>query len=235
AEQKWGQHSGVTLLLPHGMEGQGPDHSSARPERFLALCAQDNMTVAMPTLPSNYFHLLRWQAHNPHHKPLIVFTPKSMLRLKAAASAASEFLTGGFRPVIGDTTVEPGQVRKVVITSGKFYYDLEAARTERGVTDTAIVRVERLYPLPVAELQEELGRYGEDVQFVWAQEEPANQGAWPFIAMNLVDHLQVVVGRSGGNARLRRVARPASSAPAVGSAKRHAAEQQALVEEVFSL
>ncbi|WP_033257406.1 multifunctional oxoglutarate decarboxylase/oxoglutarate dehydrogenase thiamine pyrophosphate-binding subunit/dihydrolipoyllysine-residue succinyltransferase subunit, partial [Kitasatospora phosalacinea] len=227
AEQKWGQHSGVTLLLPHGMEGQGPDHSSARPERFLALCAQDNMTVAMPTLPSNYFHLLRWQAHNPHHKPLIVFTPKSMLRLKAAASATAEFLTGGFRPVIGDSTVDPAQVRKVVITSGKFYYDLEAARTERGVTDTAIVRVERLYPLPVAELQEELARYGEDVQFVWAQEEPANQGAWPFIAMNLVDHLQVVIGRTGGNARLRRVARPASSAPAVGSAKRHAAEQQA--------
>ncbi|MFE1316704.1 multifunctional oxoglutarate decarboxylase/oxoglutarate dehydrogenase thiamine pyrophosphate-binding subunit/dihydrolipoyllysine-residue succinyltransferase subunit [Kitasatospora phosalacinea] len=234
AEQKWGQHSGVTLLLPHGMEGQGPDHSSARPERFLALCAQDNMTVAMPTLPSNYFHLLRWQAHNPHHKPLIVFTPKSMLRLKAAASATSEFLTGGFRPVIGDTTVDPAQVRKVVITSGKFYYDLEAARTERGTTDTAIVRVERLYPLPVAELQEELGRYGEDVQFVWAQEEPANQGAWPFIAMNLVDHLQVVIGRTGGNARLRRVARPASSAPAVGSAKRHAAEQQAVVDEVFA-
>ncbi|MEV4556036.1 multifunctional oxoglutarate decarboxylase/oxoglutarate dehydrogenase thiamine pyrophosphate-binding subunit/dihydrolipoyllysine-residue succinyltransferase subunit [Kitasatospora sp. NPDC049285] len=235
AEQKWGQHSGVTLLLPHGMEGQGPDHSSARPERFLQLCAQDNMTVAMPTLPSNYFHLLRWQAHNPHHKPLIVFTPKSMLRLKAAASATSEFLSGGFRPVIGDSTVDPAQVRKVVITSGKFYYDLEAARTERGVTDTAIVRVERLYPLPVAELQEELSRYGEGVQFIWAQEEPANQGAWPFIAMNLVDHLQVVIGRSANGARLRRVARPASSAPAVGSAKRHAAEQQALLDEVYAI
>ncbi|MFI9782474.1 multifunctional oxoglutarate decarboxylase/oxoglutarate dehydrogenase thiamine pyrophosphate-binding subunit/dihydrolipoyllysine-residue succinyltransferase subunit [Kitasatospora sp. NPDC051984] len=236
AEQKWGQHSGVTLLLPHGMEGQGPDHSSARPERFLALCAQDNMTVAMPTLPSNYFHLLRWQAHNPHHKPLVVFTPKSMLRLKAAASSSSEFMSGSFRPVIGDSTVDPAQVRKVVITSGKFYYDLEAARTERGVTDTAIVRVERLYPLPIAELQEELARYGEGVQFVWAQEEPANQGAWPFIAMNLVDHLQVVIGRSAnGGARLRRVARTASSAPAVGSAKRHAAEQAALVDEVFAL
>ncbi|MGW6918555.1 multifunctional oxoglutarate decarboxylase/oxoglutarate dehydrogenase thiamine pyrophosphate-binding subunit/dihydrolipoyllysine-residue succinyltransferase subunit [Kitasatospora sp. NPDC054939] len=235
AEQKWGQHSGVVLLLPHGYEGQGPDHSSARPERFLQLCAQNNMTVAMPTLPSNYFHLLRWQAHNPHHKPLVVFTPKSMLRLKAAASATEEFLSGSFRPVIGDSTVDPAQVRKVVITSGKFYYDLEAARTERGVTDTAIVRVERLYPLPVAELQEELARYGDNVQFVWAQEEPANQGAWPFIAMNLVDHLQVVIGRSAHGARLRRVARPASSAPAVGSAKRHAAEQQALVDEVYSL
>ncbi|KJK59820.1 multifunctional oxoglutarate decarboxylase/oxoglutarate dehydrogenase thiamine pyrophosphate-binding subunit/dihydrolipoyllysine-residue succinyltransferase subunit [Saccharothrix sp. ST-888] len=236
AEQKWGQHSGVTLLLPHGYEGQGPDHSSSRPERFLQLCAQNNMTVAMPTLPSNYFHLLRWQAHNPHHKPLVVFTPKSMLRLKAAASAASEFLSGSFRPVIGDSTVDPANVRKVVITAGKFYYDLEAARAERGVTDTAIVRVERLYPLPVAELQEELSRYGENVQFIWAQEEPANQGAWPFIAMNLVDHLQVVIGRSAnGGARLRRVARTASSAPAVGSAKRHAAEQQALLDEVFSL
>ncbi|MEV8094881.1 multifunctional oxoglutarate decarboxylase/oxoglutarate dehydrogenase thiamine pyrophosphate-binding subunit/dihydrolipoyllysine-residue succinyltransferase subunit, partial [Kitasatospora sp. NPDC085879] len=235
AEQKWGQHSGVTLLLPHGFEGQGPDHSSARPERFLQLCAQNNMTVAMPTSPSNYFHLLRWQAHNPHHKPLIVFTPKSMLRLKAAASAAAEFTSGSFRPVIGDSTVDPAQVRKVVITSGKFYYDLEAARTERGVTDTAVVRVERLYPLPISELQEELGRYGDNVQFIWAQEEPANQGAWPFIAMNLVDHLQVVIGRNANGARLRRVARPASSAPAVGSAKRHAAEQQAIVDEVFAI
>nr|BEK68118.1 multifunctional oxoglutarate decarboxylase/oxoglutarate dehydrogenase thiamine pyrophosphate-binding subunit/dihydrolipoyllysine-residue succinyltransferase subunit [Kitasatospora purpeofusca] len=235
AEQKWGQHSGVTLLLPHGYEGQGPDHSSARPERFLQMCAQDNMTVAMPTLPSNYFHLLRWQAHNPHHKPLIVFTPKSMLRLKAAASATEEFLSGSFRPVIGDTTVDPANVRKVVITAGKFYYDVEAARTERGVTDTAIVRVERLYPLPVAELQEELAKYGDDVQFVWAQEEPANQGAWPFIAMNLVDHLQVVIGRSADGPRLRRVARTASSAPAVGSAKRHGAEQQALLEEIFTI
>ena len=134
AEQKWGQTSGVTLLLPHGYEGQGPDHSSARPERFLQMCAQNNMTVAMPTLPSNYFHLLRWQVHNPHHKPLIVFTPKSMLRLKAAASKAEEFTTGGFRPVIGDPTVDaaarPEAVRKVVFSSGKVYYDLEAERRE---------------------------------------------------------------------------------------------------------
>ncbi|WP_034089926.1 multifunctional oxoglutarate decarboxylase/oxoglutarate dehydrogenase thiamine pyrophosphate-binding subunit/dihydrolipoyllysine-residue succinyltransferase subunit [Streptacidiphilus albus] len=235
AEMKWGQTSGVTLLLPHGYEGQGPDHSSARIERYLQMCADKNMTVAMPTLPSNYFHLLRWQVHNPHHKPLIVFTPKSMLRLKANASKVEEFTTGGFRPVIGDTTVDPAAVRKVVITSGKFYYDLEAARTERGITDTAIVRVERLYPLPIAELQEELQRYGNDVQYVWAQEEPANQGAWPFIALNLVDHLDVVVGRNANGSRLRRVARPSSSAPAVGSAKRHAVEQAQLVEDVFSI
>ncbi|TDU04241.1 2-oxoglutarate dehydrogenase E1 component [Streptomyces sp. 846.5] len=235
AEAKWGQTSGVTLLLPHGYEGQGPDHSSARIERFLQMCADNNMTVAQPTLPSNYFHLLRWQVHNPHHKPLIVFTPKSMLRLKAAASKAEEFTSGAFRPVIGDSTVDPANVRKVVITAGKFYYDLEAARTERGITDTALVRVERLYPLPIAELQDELQRYSGDVQYVWAQEEPANQGAWPFIALNLVDHLDVVVGRNANGSRLRRVARPASSAPAVGSAKRHAAEQSQLVEDVFGI
>ncbi|WP_377269423.1 multifunctional oxoglutarate decarboxylase/oxoglutarate dehydrogenase thiamine pyrophosphate-binding subunit/dihydrolipoyllysine-residue succinyltransferase subunit [Peterkaempfera sp. SMS 1(5)a] len=235
AEQKWGQTSGVTLLLPHGYEGQGPDHSSARPERFLQLCAQNNMTVAMPTLPSNYFHLLRWQVHNPHHKPLVVFTPKSMLRLKAAASATQEFLGGGFRPVIADDSVDPANVRKVVITAGKVYYDLAAARAERGITDTALVRIERLYPLPIAELQEALAPYGDNVQYVWAQEEPANQGAWPFIALNLIDHLDVVIGKNAGGGRLRRVARPASSAPAVGSAKRHQQEQQQLMEEVFSL
>ncbi|WP_037572952.1 multifunctional oxoglutarate decarboxylase/oxoglutarate dehydrogenase thiamine pyrophosphate-binding subunit/dihydrolipoyllysine-residue succinyltransferase subunit [Phaeacidiphilus oryzae] len=235
AEMKWGQTSGVTLLLPHGYEGQGPDHSSARIERFLQMCADQNMTVAMPTLPSNYFHLLRWQVHNPHHKPLIVFTPKSMLRLKANNDQLENFTSGGFRPVIGDTTVDPANVRKVVITAGKFYYDLAAAREDRGVTDTAIVRVERFYPLPIAELQEELARYGENVQYVWAQEEPANQGAWPFIALNLIDHLDVVVGRNANGSRLRRVARPSSSAPAVGSAKRHQEQQKALVEEVFSI
>jgi 2-oxoglutarate dehydrogenase E1 component len=235
AEMKWGQHSGVTLLLPHGYEGQGPDHSSARPERYLQLCADNNMTVAMPTLPSNYFHLLRWQVHNPHHKPLVIFTPKSMLRLKANSSKVEEFTSGGFRPVIGDSTVDPAQVRKVVITAGKFYYDLAAAREDRGVTDTAIVRVERFYPLPITELQEELARYGDNVQYVWAQEEPANQGAWPFIALNLVDHFDLVIGKKAGGSRLRRVARPAASSPAVGSAKVHQEQQKALVEEVFSI
>jgi 2-oxoglutarate dehydrogenase E1 component len=235
AEMKWGQNSGVTLLLPHGYEGQGPDHSSARIERFLQMCAEQNMTVAMPTLPSNYFHLLRWQVHNPHHKPLIVFTPKSMLRLKANNDRVENFTTGGFRPVIGDDSVDPANVRKVVITAGKFYYDLAAAREDHGANDTAIVRVERFYPLPIAELQEELAKYGENVQYVWAQEEPANQGAWPFIAMNLIDHLDVVVGRRANGSRLRRVARPSSSAPAVGSAKRHQEQQKALVDEVFSI
>ncbi|GAA2781046.1 multifunctional oxoglutarate decarboxylase/oxoglutarate dehydrogenase thiamine pyrophosphate-binding subunit/dihydrolipoyllysine-residue succinyltransferase subunit [Streptomyces showdoensis] len=234
AEQKWGQTSGVTLLLPHGYEGQGPDHSSARPERFLQMCAQDNMTVAMPTLPSNYFHLLRWQVHNPHHKPLIVFTPKSMLRLKAAASKVEEFTTGGFRPVIGDETVNPADVRKVVFCAGKVYYDLEAERQKRGDTETAIIRLERLYPLPGAELQAEIAKYPNAAKYIWAQEEPANQGAWPFIALNLIDHLDLAVGADiPAGERLRRISRPHSSSPAVGSAKRHQAEQAQLVSEVF--
>ncbi|MEU1011412.1 multifunctional oxoglutarate decarboxylase/oxoglutarate dehydrogenase thiamine pyrophosphate-binding subunit/dihydrolipoyllysine-residue succinyltransferase subunit [Streptomyces sp. NPDC088810] len=234
AEQKWGQTSGVTLLLPHGYEGQGPDHSSARPERFLQLCAQNNMTVAMPTLPSNYFHLLRWQVHNPHHKPLIVFTPKSMLRLKAAASKAEEFTNGQFRPVIGDSTVDPAAVRRVVFCAGKVYYDLEAERQKRGATDTAIIRIERLYPLPGAELQAEVNKYPNAEKYLWAQEEPANQGAWPFIALNLIDHLDLAVGADiPAGERLRRISRPHSSSPAVGSAKRHQAEQEQLVREVF--
>lgn len=236
SEQKWGQTSGVTLLLPHGYEGQGPDHSSARVERFLQLCAQNNMTVAMPTLPSNYFHLLRWQVHNPHHKPLIVFTPKSMLRLKAASSSADEFTSGSFRPVIGDDTVATDDVRKVVFCSGKVYYDLVAERTKRGANDTAIIRIERLYPLAGAELQAEIAKYSGAEKFVWAQEEPANQGAWPFIALNLIDHLDLAVGADiPARERLRRVSRSHSSSPAVGSAKRHQAEQAALVAEVFDI
>ncbi|MFH8452173.1 multifunctional oxoglutarate decarboxylase/oxoglutarate dehydrogenase thiamine pyrophosphate-binding subunit/dihydrolipoyllysine-residue succinyltransferase subunit [Streptomyces fungicidicus] len=234
AEQKWAQTSGVVLLLPHGYEGQGPDHSSARPERFLQLCAQNNMTVAMPTSPSNYFHLLRWQAHNPHHKPLVVFTPKSMLRLKAAAAKAEEFTTGQFRPVIGDASVDPAAVKKVVFTAGKVYYDLEAERQKRGATDTAIIRIERLYPLPGAELQAEIKKYPNAEKYLWAQEEPANQGAWPFIALNLIDHLDLAVGADvPHDERLRRISRPHSSSPAVGSAKRHQAEQEQLVREVF--
>ncbi|MET9820920.1 MULTISPECIES: multifunctional oxoglutarate decarboxylase/oxoglutarate dehydrogenase thiamine pyrophosphate-binding subunit/dihydrolipoyllysine-residue succinyltransferase subunit [Streptomyces] len=234
AEQKWNQTSGVTLLLPHGYEGQGPDHSSARPERFLQLCAQNNMTVAMPTLPSNYFHLLRWQVHNPHHKPLVVFTPKSMLRLKAAASKAEEFTTGQFRPVIGDESVDAAAVKKVVFCAGKVYYDLDAERKKRGLTDTAIIRIERLYPLPGAELQAEIAKYPNAEKYLWAQEEPANQGAWPFIALNLIDHLDLAVGADVPHGeRLRRISRPHGSSPAVGSAKRHQAEQEQLVREVF--
>ncbi len=226
-EQKWGQRSSVVLLLPHGYEGQGPDHSSARIERFLSLCAQDNMTVALPTTPANYFHLLRWQALSGRHKPLIVFTPKSLLRLKAATSAAADFTHGSFQPLIGEPAGFDGsRVRRVVLCTGKIYYDLAEHRDKTGATSTAIVRVERLYPIPGRELREELSRYPRDVELVWCQEEPENQGAWPRMALRLPD--DDLIGR-----KPRLVSLPASSAPAFGSAKVHAATHRELIEKAI--
>src|ERR1700723_3268135 len=218
-EQKWGQRSGVVLLLPHGYEGQGPDHSSARIERFLSLCAQDNMTLAYPTTPGNYFHLLRWQGLSSRRAPLVVFTPKSMLRLKAATSAVSDFTSGSFQPLIGSSASgDDAAVRRVLLCTGKIYYDLAARR--RAVQDesgrggeTAIVRVERLYPLPVSELCTELARYPHAESVTWVQEEPANMGAWPTMALKLPR----VLGREVGAISL-----PASSAPDAGSAAKHA-------------
>jgi multifunctional 2-oxoglutarate metabolism enzyme len=225
-EQKWGQRSGVVLLLPHGYEGQGPDHSSARIERFLSLCAQDNMTVALPSTPASYFHLLRWQALSDPVKPLVVFTPKSLLRLKAAVSKTTEFTSGHFAPVIPDAqSTDPAAIRRVLLCAGKVYYDLADHRTEVGATDTALIRVERLYPLPAAEIAAELARYPAATEVVWVQEEPANMGAWPFMAL----HLPQVIGRP-----ITQVSRPASSAPASGSAKAHAAEQAAVVGAAFA-
>ncbi|MDP9117713.1 MAG: multifunctional oxoglutarate decarboxylase/oxoglutarate dehydrogenase thiamine pyrophosphate-binding subunit/dihydrolipoyllysine-residue succinyltransferase subunit, partial [Actinomycetota bacterium] len=169
-EAKWGQRSAVTLLLPHGYEGQGPDHSTGRPERFLQLCAENNMTVAMCSSPANYFHLLRRQGLSPVRRPLIAFTPKSLLRLKSAVSAVDDFVTGGFQPVIGDQSADPSTVRRVLLCSGKVYYDLAAARQEQERADIAIVRVEQQYPLPVDELRRELSRFP-DAQLSWVQEE----------------------------------------------------------------
>ncbi|WP_305785312.1 multifunctional oxoglutarate decarboxylase/oxoglutarate dehydrogenase thiamine pyrophosphate-binding subunit/dihydrolipoyllysine-residue succinyltransferase subunit [Symbioplanes lichenis] len=226
-EVKWGQQSSLVLLLPHGMEGQGPDHSSGRPERFLQLCAQDNMRVANPTTPANYFHLLRRQALSAKRKPLVVFSPKSLLRHKLAVSPVNDFTTGTFQPILADagingTPLDAGSVKRVLLCSGKVYYDLFQARAERGVTDTAIIRMEQIYPLPVEELKAVLNQYPNAEDFAWVQEEPANQGAWSFVALNLLEHLEGV--------RLRRVSRPAAAAPAVGSAKMHEAEQAALIE-----
>jgi len=225
-EQKWGQRSGVVLLLPHGYEGQGPDHSSARVERFLTLCAQDNMTVAMPSTPASYFHLLRWQALSGRVKPLIVFTPKSMLRLKAAASAMSDFTTGSFAPVIGDApAAEPAAVSRIVLCSGKIYYDLAERRRQTGATDTALIRLERLYPRPTREIAAELAKYPASADVIWVQEEPANMGSWPHLALHLPNEL----GR-----RISLVSRPESSAPASGKAKAHVAEQAAILDAVFA-
>ncbi|HWB37680.1 MAG TPA: multifunctional oxoglutarate decarboxylase/oxoglutarate dehydrogenase thiamine pyrophosphate-binding subunit/dihydrolipoyllysine-residue succinyltransferase subunit, partial [Rugosimonospora sp.] len=220
-EVKWGQRNAVTLLLPHGSEGQGPDHSSGRPERYLQLCAEDNMRVVIPSTPANYFHLLRRQALSPKKKPLVVFTPKSLLRHKLCVSAVADFTTGGFQPVIGDA-IDPAGVTRVLLCSGKVYYDLVQARTERKITNTALVRLEQLYPLPIQEINATLAAYPDAVDFAWVQDEPANQGAWSFIALNLLEHLD--------NVSLRRISRPAAAAPAVGSAKLHEAEQEALIE-----
>jgi multifunctional 2-oxoglutarate metabolism enzyme len=227
-EQKWGQRSGLVLLLPHGYEGQGPDHSSARVERFLTLCAQDNMAVAMPTTPANYFHLLRWQALSERHRPLVIFTPKSMLRLKAAASPVADFTSGSFRPVIGDHAVpDPAAVQRVVLCSGKLYYDLAALRAERQLTGTALVRVERLYPFPGAEIAAELARYPAATDIIWAQEEPGNMGAWPTMALRLPG---IMAPR-----QVRPVALLPSSAPAPGSAVKHSAEHHAVVAAALGL
>ena len=224
-EQKWAQRSAVTLLLPHGYEGQGPDHSSARVERFLQLCAQDNMSIAMPSTPASYFHLLRWQAKSPLTRPLVVFTPKSLLRAKYATSAKADFTSGTFTSILGDKTVDPDGVKTVLLCSGKVYFDLEAERTKSGRNDVAIVRLERLYPLPSMTLPPELARFRNLSQVKWVQEEPANQGAWSFMAMNLP---QVI------NHPITGVTRAASSSPAVGSHHRHEVEQAALVAEAFS-
>jgi 2-oxoglutarate decarboxylase len=225
-EQKWGQRSSVVLLLPHGYEGQGPDHSSARVERFLSLCAQDNMTVAMPTTPANYFHLLRWQALSGRRKPMIVFTPKSMLRLKSATSTASEFTTGSFLPVLADPRpADPAGVRTVVLCVGKIYYDLADRRAAEGRDDIALIRVERLYPLPLGEILTELDRYPAEAEIAWVQEEPTNMGAWPIMALWLPDLLE---------RKIRLVAPPASSAPARGSSIAHAADHKAVIERALS-
>ena len=223
-EQKWGQRSSLTLLLPHGYEGQGPDHSSARPERYLQLCAQDNMVVAMPSTPASYFHLLRLQANATIVRPLVIFTPKSLLRSKHAVSNKAEFTTGHFHPMIPDPEHVGPQIRKVLMCSGKVYYDLVAHRAKHGIDDVAIIRFERLYPLPFRTLPPALEAYP-NAELAWVQEEPANQGAWSFIAMNLPE----VIHRP-----ITGISRPASSSPAVGTHQRHEAEQRAVVEQAFA-
>ncbi len=222
-EQKWAQRSAVTLLLPHGHEGQGPDHSSARVERFLQLCAQDNMTVAMPSTPASYFHLLRWQVFSRLTRPLVIFTPKSLLRAKHAVSSKEDFTSGTFQPILLDPEHEGANITKVLLCSGKVYYDLANYREENGLHDTAILRFERLYPIPFR-LPEVMERYP-NAEIRWVQEEPANQGAWSFIAMNAPGMI---------NRPVEGVARPPSSSPAVGTHQRHVIEQQAIVERAFA-
>ena len=232
AEQKWGQHSGLVLLLPHGLEGQGPDHSSARIERYLQLCAQDNMRVVQPSTPANHFHTLRDQARREPHRPLILISPKQMLRLKAAVSPVEDFISGGMQTVIGETDPEvlaaaaANKVDRVLLCSGRIYWDLLAHRQHAEDKHTAIVRLEQLYPLDEPALLEALAPFA-GAELVWVQDEPRNQGAWPWLALHLPD--SITAGRLP-----RVVARPEAAAPAVGTSAAHVAQQKLILNEAFA-
>ncbi len=228
SEDKWHRLSGLVLLLPHGMEGQGPEHSSARLERFLLLCAEDNMQVVNLTTPAQLFHCLRRQVIRPWRKPLIVMSPKSLLRHRRAISTMDELAEGAFQRIIpDDPAVDPSKVRRLVMCTGKIYYDLLERREQGEDSDIGILRVEQLYPLRASELQTRLAPYPKDVDLVWAQEEPWNMGAWYFMRARLPEIL-------GSEQPLRCIARPESASPATGSGASHKLEQQLLVDEVFS-
>jgi 2-oxoglutarate dehydrogenase E1 component len=234
AESKWGQPSGLVLLLPHGYEGQGPEHSSARIERFLQLCAEDNMQVVNASTPAQYFHLLRRQMHGGPdrrgiRKPLIIFTPKRMLRHPRATSSLGELVTGAFREVLDDPGgLELNRVTRVLLCSGQIYYDLVAAREDRKIANVAIVRLEQMYPFPADDVRDVLARYPETADIVWVQEEPRNMGAWRFV------HEQIQPILDPGARVIRYVGRAASASPATGSLKRHQQEAAELFDGAFS-
>ena len=222
AEEKWGQHSGLVMLLPHGYEGQGPEHSSARLERFLTLCAEGNMQVVYPTTPAQHFHALRRQMKNNPRKPLIVMTPKSLLRHPLAVSTIDELTHGRFEPVLGDRDITGGDARRVILTSGKVFYDLKTAR-DKAQANVPILRLEQFYPFPQPMIAAALKQYGSATEIVWVQEEPRNMGGWAFVHERLATLL-------GPNQQLRYVGRPIAAAPATGSHHRHEQQQHALVE-----
>jgi 2-oxoglutarate dehydrogenase E1 component len=233
-EAKWGRLCGLTLFLPHGQEGQGPEHSSARLERFLQLCAEQqpgdyNIQVCVPTTPAQAFHMIRRQMIRPYRKPLVVMTPKSLLRHKLATSALEDLSRGYFHSVIDEIdALDPAAVRRVVLCAGKVYYDLLGKRREHGIQDVALVRIEQLYPFPYEALKQVLQRFPAAVELVWCQEEPRNQGAW----YHLKHRLERVIGEQNG---LRYVGRSASPAPAVGYYSRHVKQQNALVADALDL
>ncbi|MFW2388282.1 MAG: 2-oxoglutarate dehydrogenase E1 component [Polyangiales bacterium] len=227
SEDKWQRLSGLVMLLPHGMEGQGPEHSSARLERFLLLCAEDNMQVVNLTTPAQLFHCLRRQVLRPWRKPLVVMSPKSLLRHRRAISTLDELAEGSFQRIIPDQpAIDPSKVRRLVLCTGKIYYDLLERREQREANDVGIMRIEQLYPLRASELQARLAPYPKDVDLVWVQEEPWNMGAWYFMRARLPEIL-------GNEQPLRCIARPESASPATGSGASHKLEQRLLIDEVF--
>jgi 2-oxoglutarate dehydrogenase E1 component len=223
---KWGQRSRLTMLLPHGYDGAGPEHSSARIERFLQLAAEDNMTVAVPTTPAQYHNLLVEQAEHPEPRPLVVFTPKSLLRHKAVVSSLAELAAPHFRPVLGAEVVDPAEIRTVLLCTGKVYYDLAERIAAGGARHVAVVRVERLYPLPVEEIEAELGRFPRLAHVAWVQEEPRNMGAHAHVAQEIAER----TGR-----RLEYVGRPARAATAEGYGSTHRRVQADLVARAIQL
>ena len=225
-ENKWRQQSGVVLLLPHGYEGQGPDHSSARIERFLQMAADEAFVVAQPSTPASYFHLLRQHSLGEAHRPLIVFTPKSMLKRKEAASQPADFTEGTFRPFITDTVADKDKVETLLLCSGRITWDLMVERGKRENGEKfAIARIEQLYPRPVDEIKAEIARFPHLKQVRWVQDEPANMGPWSHYAMNVWNDVDAVV---------EPVTREQSSSPSVGTVKRHLAEQKELLDRAFS-
>jgi 2-oxoglutarate dehydrogenase E1 component len=251
SEDKWKQTSRLTMLLPHGYEGQGPEHSSARLERFLQLCAANNICVCYPTTPAQYFHLMRRQVREGFERPLIVMTPKSLLRLPAAASALDQLTSGGFQPLIDDSEITGADaVTRIVFCSGKVFYDLSEARKKmvsepgadrgsdagspRGVVATgssgriAIIRVEQLYPFPLTGVKETIAKYPNAKDLVWCQEEPKNMGGWTFMEGKFEDMVP-------GGDRLRYVGRAESASPATGNYKVHLREQERLIHEALTL
>jgi 2-oxoglutarate dehydrogenase E1 component len=226
-EDKWRRLNGLVMLLPHGFEGGGPEHSSARLERFLSLCAEDNMQVMNLTTPAQYFHALRRQVKRPWRKPLVIMAPKSLLRHPKAVSSLEDLSQGTFRRILFDHTVDPKNVKRILMCSGKVYYDLEQAREERKRDDVAILRLEQLYPINPAELSEALAPYAHDIPVVWVQEEPKNQGAWWYLRANWG---YLVAGHP-----FTGVYRRASASPATGSGNSHKLEQAELIEKAFDL
>ncbi len=228
-EDKWNQTSGLVMLLPHGFEGQGPEHSSARLERFLTLCAEDNMQVCVPTTPAQYFHLLRRQVKREIRKPLVVLTPKSLLRDPRVVSARSELTNGMFQRLLPEVEqLDPATVARVIFCTGKVYYDLIKARQEANLRDVAVIRIEQLYPFPVEELRNELRRYEHASDYVWVQEEPKNMGAWPSVSDWIQEQLS-------DTQRLRFLGRPASGSPAAGSLGSHVREQSEIVRRALEV
>ena len=223
AEYKWRRSNGLVMLLPHGYEGQGPEHSSARIERFLEACANDNIQLANCTTPANYFHLLRRQMHRPFRKPLMVFSPKSLLRNPACVSPLVDFTKGFFQEIIDDTNVKVKEVKRLLFCSGKIYYDLLAKQQKENRRDVAIIRLEQIFPLPIAQIQQIIAKYDQAADIFWVQEEPMNMGVWPYLV-----------------AKMRRepievIARKESSSTATGYNKQHLRQQEYIVNTAFEM